>query len=187
MKFRFSLLIFSIFLLSCSKEKHKNEKWLTFSVDENLKHNKIFRQMSSENEIQMMIDSEPPLTKRTTKLIYDGSNEYICNPMLWRKSDTVNVNIVYYSGFNSVGFNIAVYENKFDISPFSEDDVINDNDKPSNFKNTKQKLVLNQSKYKLNDSIYGYFEFEKTEHDRFGNSMPHQGKGYFRGKIAQIQ
>lgn len=183
MKFRFLLLTFSLFLLSCSK----NEKWQTFSVDENIKHHKIFREMESENEIKMMIDSEPPLTKKTTKLIYDESSEYICNPMLWRKSDTLNINIVYYSGFTSTGFNIAVYKNKFEVFPFSKDDVINDNDKPSAFKNPKQKLVLNQSKYKLNDSIYGYLEFEKTEHDGFGNRISHKGKGYFRGKIAQVQ
>lgn len=55
------------------------------------------------------------------------------------------------------------------------------------FENPKQKLILNKSSYKPNDSIYGYVEFEKIEYNNFGNIIPHKGKGYFRGKIEDYK
>ena len=46
---------------------------------------------------------------------------------------------------------------------------------------------LNKSEYKPNDSVYGYVEFSKIETDQFGNVIPHNGKGYFRGKIENYK
>ena len=186
MKFKIPALVFSIFLLSCSKEKIKSER-LPFSVDENLKHNKIFKQMESENEIQMRIDSEPPKSKKTTKLIFNESSEYVCEPVFWKNTDTLNINIVNHTGFTSGGFNINIHDNRFQVSPYSMSDDITDHEKPSTFKNPKQKLILNKSSYHPNDSIYGYVEFEKTEYDSYGNVIPHKGKGYFRGKIEYVK
>ena len=186
MKFKILALTFSMFLLSCSKEKIKSER-LNFSVDENLKNNKIFKQMESENEIQMRIDSEPSKSKKTTKLIFNESNEYICEPIFWKDTDTLNVNIVYHTGFTSAGFNIQIHDHRFEVSPYSMSDHITDNEKSSTFKNPKQKLVLDKSTYHPNDSIYGYVEFEKTEYDSYGNVIPHKGKGYFRGKIEYVK
>lgn len=159
------------------------EQWKEYSIDKNISKNQVFKELESENEIQMMIDSEPPKKKKTTRIIYDESNEYICNPIFWENLDTLNINIVYHTGFTSSGFNIRVNKNEYEIYPFSADDVITDDDKPSTFKNPIQKLILNKSKYKPNDSIYGYVEFSKIENDQFGNVIPHKGKGYFRGKI----
>lgn len=173
-----------ITLLNCKKETSKKAQWKVYSIDKNINQNKVFKELESENEIQMMIDSEPPKKKKTTKVIYD---EYVCNPMFWKNLDTLNINIVYNSGFSSIGFNIRVNKNEYEIYPFSADDVITDNEKPSTFKNPIQKLILNKSKYKPNDSIYGYVEFSKIETDQFGNIIPHKGKGYFRGKIENYK
>ncbi len=173
-------------LINCKKNA-KMEQWKEYSIDKKIKKNQIFKELESENEIQMMIDSEPPKKKKTTRIIYDDSNEYICNPIFWKHLDTLNINIVYHTGFTSNGFNIRVNKNQYEIYPFSADDVISDDEKPSTFKNPLQKLILDKSEYKPNDSIYGYVEFQKTEYDQFGNIIPHKGKGYFRGKIEQYK
>ena len=187
MNFKFIILIFPIILINCKNENKKKEIWQSFIVDKKINKNKVFKQLSSLNEIQMMIDSEPPKTKKTTKIIYDDSDEYVCNPMYRKGFDTLNINIVYHTGFTSSGFNIRVNKNNYEIYPFSADDVITDDEKPSTFKNPTQKLILNKSSYKPNDSIYGYVEFEKIEYDNFGNIIPHNGKGYFRGKIEDYK
>ncbi|WP_447950775.1 hypothetical protein [Chryseobacterium koreense] len=187
MKIRILLSILLITLLNCKKESAKKEQWKEYSIDENIDQNKVFKELESENEIQMMIDSEPPKMKKTTRVIYDDSNEYVCNPMFWNNLDTLNINIVNHSGFSSIGFNIRVNKNKYEIYPFSVDDVITDDEKPSTFKNPIQKLILNKSEYKPNDSVYGYVEFSKIENDQFGNVIPHKGKGYFRGKIKNYK
>ena len=187
MKIRILLPILLITLLNCKKENAEKEQWKEYSIDENINHYKVFKELESKNEVQMMIDSEPPKKKKTTKVIYDGSDEYVCNPIFWKNLDTLNINIVYHSGFSSIGFNIRVNKNKYEIYPFSADDVITDDEKPSTFKNPIQKLILNKSGYKPNDSIYGYVEFSKIENDQFGNITPHKGKGYFRGKIENYK
>lgn len=188
MKFTIKILLFSFLFFSCSK-KIENIKFKSeFSVDKNLHSNKIFKNMDDENEIQMRIDSEPPKTKKTTNIIFNDNDEYVCEPIFWKNKDTLNINIVYHSGFSSGGFNIRVYKNTFDIIPTSgSTDVITDNNKPSDFKKTKQKLTLDKSNYKPNDSIYGFVDFEKIEYDQYGNVIPHRGKGYFRGIIEYYE
>ncbi|WP_048505943.1 hypothetical protein [Chryseobacterium angstadtii] len=186
MKFKILALTLSLFLLNCSKEKSKSKR-LPFSVDKNLKNNPVFKKMESENEIQMGIDSEPPKSKKTTQLIFNISSEYICEPVFWKNTDTLNVNIVNHSGFSSGGFNIQIHDGTYEVSPYHISDDLADNEKSSTFKNPKQKLILNQAVYRPNDSIYGYVEFEKTEYDSYGNIIPHKGKGYFRGKIEYVK
>ena len=187
MKIRILLSVLLITLLNCKEESKKKEQWKEYSIEENINQNKVFKELESENEIQMMIDSEPPKKKKTTRLIYNESYKYVCNPMFFKDLDTLNINIVNHSGFSSIGFNIRVNKNKYEIYPFSVDDVITDDEKPSTFKNPIQKLILNKSEYKANDSIYGYVEFSKIENDQFGNFIPHKGKGYFRGKIEKYK
>ncbi|MHA7608177.1 hypothetical protein ACV0BM_004885 [Elizabethkingia meningoseptica] len=187
MKFNILSIVFPIILMNCTKQKVQKDQWQNYSVDKNFVHNKIFKQLESENEIQMLIDSEPPTTKKTTRIFYDNSDQYVCNPMFWENTDTLAIHIAYYTGFTSSGFSIRVHKNKYEIFPFSSDDVISNDEKPSVFKNSIQKLILNKSEYKPNDSIYGYVEFNKTEYDQYGNIIPHKGKGYFRGKIVHYK
>ena len=185
MKNLFTLLLSCLVLTSCLKHHSQKNDWQTFAIDKNISKKNIFKQLAYEKEIKMMIDFEEPKKNKTTKIIYNNSDEFVCEPRFWNDLDTLSISIVYHTGYGSKGFNIKTYKNKYGIYPFySSDDLSLKKKVSSTFKNSIQKLILNQSEFKPNDSIYGYIEFEKKEYTKHGDSITHKGVGYFRGKIV---
>lgn len=65
MKNSFVFVTTCIFLMNCSKEYSKKDSWQIFTIDKNISRNRIFKQLNSEKEIQVMIDFEQPKTKKS--------------------------------------------------------------------------------------------------------------------------
>jgi hypothetical protein len=173
------ILLALLIIQSCST----SEQWNNFEINGSLNKKESFKKLESENEIKMGIDIESPKSKRTTDIIFDESDIYVCDAFFEKNIDTLNIIIGNHSGFSTTGFNIRVLNKTYDILPYSGDDNIGLDEIKSRFENHNQKLILNKENYKAGDSIYGYIEFEKTEYLPHGNVLKHKGVGYFRAKI----
>lgn len=184
------LLLISVFIFSCKNKN--NEDWEKIKIDSQIKANRIYRLMNTENEILNGTERnlEGLNLKRTSAVtildlsetrreIYSG-NDYNCRAYL--NKDSLQIQIGFSSGFSGNGFGINIVNGKFYAEPYSWTDAIDPRIKEPTYKMVSQELILDKSKYSIGDSLFGKIYFHTVENNK-EKLTDCYGEGYFRAKI----
>lgn len=189
------IIIFAlgILFLSCESEKSKIEKFEKFKIDKKLNKNDTFKLISKYPELILYKSEKIESTSRTAFIVHEDHyyemflerrkrlqfftfDDYKCSAQY--KNDTLSIWLNNYNGYFGNGVLIKVFEDQFlirDIDPKTRRGEV----KFINSSPVYQNLTLDKSKFKRNDSIYGFIKY-KTKID---SSVIKFFQGYFRTKI----
>ena len=189
------VLILFNFCKQKDAELKTTQKWEEFNIDNKISENEIFKKIDKEKEIFSAFERDT-LMRKSSDVTYINnrnpnydmkkySNINNCRSYFWKK-DTLSIKIGIGSGFGGSGFIILVKNKKFYTEPYLSTDVIIEGEKESAYKIIYQKLTLNNSNFKIGDSIYGKIDFKSIETDNQNKVINHTGVGYFRTKVKEL-
>ena len=175
-----------LIVLSCQKDQNFEK----FTVDESLPTHDTIQLLSKYPELKLYNSEIVESKTRTAYIVqkafyYDGLlkgsflfNDYKCKAQY--QNDTLNILLNNDNGYFGNGILVKVFNNQFyikDIDPKtlkSEKKFIKSNV-------SRQKLILNTSKFKKNDSIYGFIDYKC----RIDSLVYKHFRGYFKTIIQQ--
>lgn len=172
-KLFFALIFTSQFLFNCKEEKANiqfekfkvNKNIIPDSVSQKLAQHKIDNSVVSMQSMNIGLQNYPLLNQ-----------DYRCEANLEDK-DTLKIWINNYNGYFGNGLLINVFNDNFSIE--SVDPNVIKGIKFENYDLIKQELILNQTKFKKGDSIFGKIDFECVV-----DSLKHKKMaGFFKAKI----
>lgn len=171
--------------------------WQHFELNSTINKNNIFKKLDNFEDPHDRFDRQKSNRKRTAnihhyktecdyfKIVKDLGNIAVCHAYLNGAGDSLQIIIGFNSGLGGQGFKIFVTRNKFLTMPWYSDDVVYpDEVDPLNYP-AMQKLILNNSSFSLNDSVFGYVAFKSVFFDEYGHPSKHDVSGYFRAKIEK--
>lgn len=170
------VFVLALSVLSCKADEKNFEK---FSIDKNLSQNDTIKLLSKYPEIKLFSNEKIESKTRTAYIVQHAGilpmDNYKCSTSL--KNDTLEILLNNNNGYFGNGISIKVFENSF---------LINDIDPKTLHGEVKfvktmplhQKLIVNKSNFKKNDSIYGFIDY-KTKVDSFNKTF----RGYFKALI----
>lgn len=180
------ILILSLFLfLSCKTDKKDVNKFEKIIIDGSLVNNDTIKLLSKYPELKLFNSEKEDGNTRTAYILetasyYDSGllrtvhfEDYKCKTDF--KKDTLNIWLNNNNGYFGNGVLVKVFNGHFlikDIDPKTFKGEI----KFINSKPFYQKLVLNKSDFKKNDSIYGFIDY-KTDVDSL---VKKNFRGYFK-------
>lgn len=189
------LILFSFCKQKKDAELKTTQKWEEFNIDNKISENEIFKKLNKEKEIFSALERDTMMRKTSDVTYYNNRNSNYdirknsninnCRSYFWKK-DTLSINIGIGNGFGGSGFTILIKNKKFYTEPYLSTDLIIEGEKESVYKITYQKLTLNNSNFKIGDSIYGKIDFESIETDNQNKVINHTGVGYFRTKVKEL-
>lgn len=175
------LIIIAVFLISCIKEKNNYSHVV---VDQGIVNNDTIKKLSKLPELKLYKSETVGNTSRTAYIIQHSqilnigniSDNYKCKVNL--ENDTMNILINNNNKYFGNGILIKVFEGQFfvkDIDP----NTFRGEEKFMFSKSLFEKLILNNSDYQKNDSIYGYIYYSGVVEGGIKKNM----KGYFRTSV----
>ncbi len=175
------LMIIAVFLISCIKEKNNYSHVV---VDQGIVNNDTIKKLSKLPELKLYKSETVGNTSRTAYIIQHSqilnigniSDNYKCKVNL--ENDTMNILINNNNKYFGNGILIKVFDGQFfvkDIDP----NTFRGEEKFMFSKPLFEKLILNNSDYQKNDSIYGYIYYSGVVEGGIKKNM----KGYFRTSV----
>lgn len=181
-------------LTSCKKET-SIPGYNNIIFDKTIKENQIFKKFGDNLEFDfgyrfLVIE---PNQKRSNNLIINtdlggiknmynefNSQSFFINNFNDSKTDTLLIMISNFNGYSGKGLNIKKYQNQFKVEYSEPSDVVIQNKKKDLIKVIEKKLILNQKRPKINDSIFGYVKVKMIK-----NEETIKAEGFFRSKIKE--
>ena len=170
----FRVLFFtSLFLLQC-KEKKENIDVVKYKIKKNIIPDSVSRKLTQYKINNTVISKQSmDIGFRNYPLV---NEDYVCKANIDEK-DSLNIWINNYNGYYGNGILIKVFNDNYKIK--SVNPHVIKGIKFENYDLIKQNLILNASKFKKGDSIFGKIDFECVV-----DSLKHKKMaGYFRAKI----
>lgn len=194
----FPLLL--LLLFSCGKKK--TEKPLAklqtaFRIDPNIKHDTVFKFLNTLPETYGFSDKVVPNAKKTSNIYfyqgerlssYVNKNGVFNNATAYIKdNDSLYIKIGTSDGYTGYGLFLKIKNNRANTTYYTSTDMLFLNAKEPENITLAQDLVLNQSDYELNDSIYGYIDFQSQYIDQRSDTTIVNAKGHFRAKVQEME
>lgn len=183
--YNISILFGVFFLFNCESDK-KIDRYEKFTIDKSLPKNDTIRLLSAHPELKLFLNEKIESPARTACIIQRSSysdgfystlsfqfEDYKCKSE--HIGDTVNIWLNNNNGYFGNGVLVKVFKDRFlikDIDPKTLKGEI----KFITSAPIYQKLALNKSSFKQNDSIYGYISYT-TKIDYL---VTKNFKGYFK-------
>ena len=170
-------IILVIPLLSCKKEQHFDP----FVVDKSLPFQDSIVLLSKQPELKLY-NTEIPESKTRTAFILQTAyyskgaflfDDYKCKAVY--QKDTLNIRLNNNNGYFGNGILIKVFNNQFyikDIDP----KTLKGEEKYIKARGVSQKLILNNSRFNKNDSIFGFIDYKCS----IDSLVQKHVKGYFK-------
>jgi len=173
------ILIFCLLIVSCKKEKKREQTFEKFIVDKNLPQNDTIKLLSKYPELKLYKKEKLESKIRTAYIIQTTvlfqTDKYKCNAV--SKNDTLEILLNNNNGLYGNGVLIKVFDDHFfikDIDPKTLHGEIK-------FMKTKpvyQELVLDNNSFQKNDTVYGFIDYN-TKVENFTKDF----RGYFKAVI----
>lgn len=163
--------------LSCQKEQHFDP----FIVDKSLPFQDSIKLLSKQSELKLFNTEIPESRTRTAFIVQTAYyskgafffDDYKCKTAY--QKDTLNIRLNNNNGYFGNGILIKVFNNQFyikDIDP----KTLKGEEKYIKTRVVSQKLILNNSRFKKNDSIYGFVDYKCS----IDSLVQKHFKGYFK-------
>lgn len=182
------LFLFYIFLLLTALNCQKNQNFEKFIVDKTLPSHDTIQLLSKYPELKLyhseIVESKTRTAYIVQKAIFFDQyktgtiyfTDYKCKALY--KNDTLNIWLNNNNGYFGNGVVVQAFNNQFKIKDINPKTLRNEiKFITSNI--VAQKLTLNASNFKKNDSIYGFVDY-KCNIDRL---VQKHFKGYFKTVI----
>ena len=196
--FLFPLLL--LLLFSCGEKKvvkPLSELQTTFRIDPNIKHDTVFRLLNTLPEVYSFLEKVEPNAKKSSNVHFyygkdavakgDYLSSYINARAYKLNKDSLVVSISVADGYSGYGLTILLEKDHFSTAYYTFTDALSSEDKEPENITLAQDLVLNQSDYALNDSIYGYINFQSQYIDQRSDTTIVNAKGHFRAKVQEME
>lgn len=187
-----SLILISIFtiVINCKKTK-TNYDFSKLNINEDLYNNDTIKNLSKFSERKNYPSEKLESKSKTSSVLqtFTFTNKNIGNTKRYLHfnnyktkasiiDDTLNVFINNNNGYFGNGILIKIFNNKYFIKNIDPKTVKNEL-KFIDYVMLKENLTLNKNNYKLNDSIFGYINYECQIDPTLTKTL----QGYFKTKI----
>ncbi|KMQ66575.1 hypothetical protein ACM46_03335 [Chryseobacterium angstadtii] len=184
---RIIVLLSILSIISCQKNQKQAENLGKITVDKNIVQDSMIKDLSKYPELKLFNSENIEGKKRTANIIqtvtfYDPEkrlihfNDYKAKAIF--NADTLELWLNNNNGYFGNGVKIQIFDNRFKINDINPKTLKNE----VKFIKTKpflQKLVLNKSRFKRSDSIYGFINYTS----QIDSLVEKNFKGYFKTVI----
>jgi len=201
MKKKNSLIaIIALFILSCTKEKKIIESESlaidrTFKIDPNIKKDTAFKFLNLLPETYSYLDDVIIDAKKSSNVHFNYDKDAVSTEHYYSvynnvkvfkvNNDSLIISIGTADGYTGYGLNLVLQNNSYSSKYYRFLDMLSYDDKEPQHKTLYQNLILNKSKYHLNDSLYGFISFKSRYINERGDTLYVSAKGHFRGKVGK--
>lgn len=187
-------LLTTLFFISCEKE-NEIKGFKKYDVNEKIVDNIIFKNLNKNKEFDfgnryLKINKNQ---KRSNNLeintelggiknLYNefNSESYFYTDLEDKTTDTIIVLINNFDGYSGNGILLKIFQNQFKAEYSEQSDVIITNKSKDSISIFQSDLTLNDSNFKINDSIFGFLKLKMEK-----NKELIDAKGFFRTKISK--
>lgn len=195
-------LVILFLLLSCKKEKQDLETVqqlkTTLSINPDVKKDTAFKFLNTFPETYAYSDHIIIGARKSSNVdfyydkkmisIRDSYNGVYNNVLAdLKNNDSLYIRIGTSDGYTGYHLFLKIRGNYYSSEYYAFTDVgFYDDIEPKNIV-LSQSLVLDKSKYKLNDSIYGFINFKSQYIDKRNDTIIVTAKGHFRAKVRESE
>ncbi len=181
--------VLGLCFLSCKSENNKIERFEKITVDKNLSENDTFKILSKYYELKLFNSEKVESVTRTAYIVqkdrfyshfykYRHFQFYDYKCKAEQDGDTTIIWLNNYNGYFGNGVLVKVFKDQFIIKDINPKTLKGEIKFLKTYPNS-QKLVLNQAKFKKNDSIYGFIDYNTN----LDSLVTKNFRGYFKTTI----